>query len=202
MAKKRATKEALLTAAIGLFQKHGFENITIDDICKEIDVTKTEFYYYYKSKDELISDYFSTDNMLSSEELASILSANDYANQVLRIIETRIRHVTVLPGAMPEGQEQRPKDQGQDACDAAVLQVFPKGKLPFIIRDLKRPDSKVGHNEHLLAQGGEAKGEYPSLVIPHHADDQKRQNHAGQCIDETSCNIPDHVLPVNVRSLI
>jgi hypothetical protein len=103
---------------------------------------------------------------------------------------------------MPEGQEQRPKDQGQDACDAAVLQVFPKGKLPFIIRDLKRPDSKVGHNEHLLAQGGEAKGEYPSLVIPHHADDQKRQNHAGQCIDETSCNIPDHVLPVNVRSLI
>ena len=67
MAKKRATKEALLTAAIGLFQKHGFENITID---------------------------FSTDNMLSSEELASILSANDYANQVLRIIETRIRHVT------------------------------------------------------------------------------------------------------------
>ena len=45
MAKKRATKEALLTAAIGLFQKHGFENITIDDICKEIDVTKTAFYY-------------------------------------------------------------------------------------------------------------------------------------------------------------
>ena len=94
MAKKRATKEALLTAAIGLFQKHGFENITIDDICKEIDVTKTAFYYYYKSKDELIRDYFSTDNMLSSEELASILSANDYANQVLSIIETRIRHVT------------------------------------------------------------------------------------------------------------
>lgn len=94
MAKKRATKEALLTAAIGLFQKHGFENITIDDICKEIDVTKTAFYYYYKSKDELVRDYFSTDNMLSSEELASILSANDYANQVLRIIETRIRHVT------------------------------------------------------------------------------------------------------------
>ena len=50
MAKKGATKEALLTAAIDLFQKHGFENITIDDICN--------------------------------------------ANQVLRIIETRIRHVT------------------------------------------------------------------------------------------------------------
>lgn len=94
VAKKGATKEALLAAAIGLFQKHGFENITIDDICKEIDVTKTAFYYYYKSKDELVRDYFSTDTMLSSAELASILSAHDYANQVLRIIETRIRHVT------------------------------------------------------------------------------------------------------------
>lgn len=94
MAKKGATKEALLTAAIDLFQKHGFEHITIDDICKEINVTKTAFYYYYKSKDELVRDYFSADNMLSSDELASILSAHDYANQVLRIIETRIRHVT------------------------------------------------------------------------------------------------------------
>lgn len=94
MAKKRATKEALLAAAIGLFQKHSFENITIDDICKEIDVTKTAFYYYYKSKDELVRDYFSTDGMLSSDELASILNAHDYANQVLRIIETRIRQVT------------------------------------------------------------------------------------------------------------
>lgn len=94
MAKKRATKESLLSTAICLFQKFGYENITIDDICNEIDVTKTAFYYYYKSKDELIRDYFSTDNMLSSDELASILSAHDYANQVLRIIETRIRHVT------------------------------------------------------------------------------------------------------------
>lgn len=94
MAKRGATKEALLAAAIDLFQKHGFENITIDDICREIDVTKTAFYYYYKSKDELVRDYFSADTMLSSDELASILSAHDHANQVLRIIEVRIRHVT------------------------------------------------------------------------------------------------------------
>ena len=115
MAKKRATKEALLTAAIGLFQKHGFENITIDDICKEIDVTKTAFYYYYKSKDELIRDYFSTDNMLSSEELASILSANDYANQVLRIIETRI-----------------PRHKGRCHFDKGVVPYIPKGRgYPF-----------------------------------------------------------------------
>ena len=94
MSKKKATKETLLDSAIYLFQQHGFENVTIDDICKEINVTKTAFYYHYKSKDELIRDYFSTDNMLSNNELVLILGAQDYATQVLRIMEIRINHIT------------------------------------------------------------------------------------------------------------
>lgn len=92
--KQKTTKELLLTTAIRLFQQHGFNCVTVDDVCKEIDVTKTAFYYYYKSKDELIRDYFSTEKMMSNSELASILGAQDYANQVLRIMEVRIRHIT------------------------------------------------------------------------------------------------------------
>ncbi len=91
---KQTTKELLLTTAIRLFQEHGFDNVTVDDVCKEIDVTKTAFYYHYKSKDELVRDFFSADNMLTAAELTSILSATDYANQVLRIMEVRIHNVT------------------------------------------------------------------------------------------------------------
>jgi AcrR family transcriptional regulator len=91
---KQTTKELLLTTAIRLFQERGFDNVTVDDVCKETDVTKTAFYYHYKSKDELIRDFFSVDHMLTTTELASILSATDYASQVLRIMEVRIRNVT------------------------------------------------------------------------------------------------------------
>ncbi len=93
MNSKSTTKEAILSAAIELFKKHGFDNVTINQICKEISVTKTAFYYYYKSKDELISDFFSTTNLISNEELLSILSTPDYANQVLKIMEVYTRHI-------------------------------------------------------------------------------------------------------------
>ncbi|HCB99653.1 MAG TPA: TetR/AcrR family transcriptional regulator [Ruminococcaceae bacterium] len=90
MSKKRSTKEALLDTAIALFQQQGFENVTIDDICNKNGVTKTAFYYYFKSKDDLIRDYFSTDDMLSSDELASILDAEDYVEQIIRCMEIRV----------------------------------------------------------------------------------------------------------------
>ncbi len=91
---KTTTKDALLNTAINLFRENGFENVTVEDICKEIDVTKTAFYYYYKSKDELIRDFFCGEHMLSHSELAAILYEQDCAKQILRIMEMRIQQVT------------------------------------------------------------------------------------------------------------
>lgn len=85
--KSKTTKEALLTSAIELLKKYGFDNVTINQICNEINVTKTAFYYHFKSKDELIIEFFSTSNLISNEELLTILSARDYANQVLKIMQ-------------------------------------------------------------------------------------------------------------------
>lgn len=93
MNSKSTTKEAILSAAIELFKNNGFDNVTINQICKEINVTKTAFYYYYKSKDELIYDFFSTTNLIANEELLSIFSTPDYANQVLKIMEIYTRHI-------------------------------------------------------------------------------------------------------------
>lgn len=93
MNSKSTTKESILSAGIELFKKHGFDNVTINQICKEINVTKTAFYYYYKSKDELISDFFSTTNLISNEELLSVFSAPDYANQALKIMELYTKHI-------------------------------------------------------------------------------------------------------------
>lgn len=58
MSARGATKEAILTTSINLFNQYGFENVTINQICQEINVTKTAFYYHFKSKDELISEFF------------------------------------------------------------------------------------------------------------------------------------------------
>jgi TetR/AcrR family transcriptional repressor of nem operon len=48
-----STKEQILDAAIRLVHLRGFNNTSVDDILKECGVGKGNFYYYFKSKDEL-----------------------------------------------------------------------------------------------------------------------------------------------------
>lgn len=93
MSAKGSTKEAILTTAIKLFNEHGFEQVTINQICKEIQVTKTTFYYHFKSKDELVSNYFSVENMVSNDELLNILTVTDYVEQVLEAMGIFVKHM-------------------------------------------------------------------------------------------------------------
>lgn len=58
MAIKNATRKKIFDTALLLFNEHGYENVTIANICDRADVTRNAFYYYYKSKDDLIRRYF------------------------------------------------------------------------------------------------------------------------------------------------
>ncbi|GGG88488.1 TetR/AcrR family transcriptional regulator [Paenibacillus radicis (ex Gao et al. 2016)] len=92
MSARGATKEAILNVSINLFNKYGFDQVTINQICKEISVTKTAFYYHFKSKDQLITELFSFDNMISNDDLLDILSVNDYADQAMKVMEIYVKH--------------------------------------------------------------------------------------------------------------
>lgn len=93
MSARGATKEAILTTSINLFNQYGFENVTINQICQEINVTKTAFYYHFKSKDELISEFFSFDNLVSNDDLLSILAVTDLAEQAIKAMEIFVKHI-------------------------------------------------------------------------------------------------------------
>ncbi|MDR6554967.1 TetR/AcrR family transcriptional regulator [Paenibacillus qinlingensis] len=93
MSTRGATKEGIISTGIKMFIEHGFDKVTINQICQEINVTKTAFYYYFKSKDDLISEFFTVDNLLSNEDLIHILSASDYANQAMKAMEIYINHI-------------------------------------------------------------------------------------------------------------
>lgn len=57
----RITKEPeerrneILDAAIGLFSSKGFENTAVSDIVRKLNIAQGTFYYYFKSKDELLN---------------------------------------------------------------------------------------------------------------------------------------------------
>lgn len=52
--KREQTKLGLINAAFDLFVKNGYDQTTIDEIVAEADMAKVTFYYYFRSKEEII----------------------------------------------------------------------------------------------------------------------------------------------------
>ncbi|PKM61829.1 MAG: hypothetical protein CVU99_01955 [Firmicutes bacterium HGW-Firmicutes-4] len=50
----RYTKETMMEAAIQITNEKGYDNVTVDQICEELGVTKGSFYHHFKSKSDLI----------------------------------------------------------------------------------------------------------------------------------------------------
>ena len=56
----KLSKESITEIAIDLFLEKGYDNVTIQDICKKASITKPTFYSYIGSKDDLIIDLYDT----------------------------------------------------------------------------------------------------------------------------------------------
>ena len=74
--KSAQTRQALLDSAIELFMKYGVKKVTIDDICNNCNLTKGSFYYYFPSKDHIVTlsinsglDKFITENYILDQKL-------------------------------------------------------------------------------------------------------------------------------------
>ena len=52
------TKDKILQTAYKLFQDTSYTETSIDDICKNCDLTKPAFYYHFSSKAELLTHYY------------------------------------------------------------------------------------------------------------------------------------------------
>jgi len=50
----KGTREKLIDSAINLFYQHGVHAVALEQILKEVGVTKTTFYKYFESKDDLV----------------------------------------------------------------------------------------------------------------------------------------------------
>ena len=81
-------REEFLKTAFELFLEKGYEKTSINDIIKKIGVTKGAFYYYFKSKDEILNvlcmeqaEHFL--NIVQQISADGKLSALDKINQII-----------------------------------------------------------------------------------------------------------------------
>ncbi len=76
------TKRRIRQTAMRLFQERSFDEVTLNDICEASGVNRHTFYYHFKSKDELLDHYHDLPWDLTTAEVADILMADNYVEQL------------------------------------------------------------------------------------------------------------------------
>lgn len=52
---EQKTKQYILETAMRLFSEKGMENVNVEDVVREVGVTRGAFYHYFKSREELVA---------------------------------------------------------------------------------------------------------------------------------------------------
>lgn len=81
------TKRLIRETATRLFREKSFEAVTLSDICKASGINKHTFYYYYKSKDELLKKFYCFPWSLTAAEATAILTSDNCVDQIWLIID-------------------------------------------------------------------------------------------------------------------
>jgi AcrR family transcriptional regulator len=81
-------KEQIIKEAYKLFNKNGYENVTVMDICKACNITKPTFYRHVHSKDNILHFFYENITDKISDKMMSILAYDDYWEQICTAFTT------------------------------------------------------------------------------------------------------------------
>lgn len=54
----KITKKEILDKSYILFKKYGFDNVSVDQVCKSCGITKPTFYKYVESKESMLTSFY------------------------------------------------------------------------------------------------------------------------------------------------
>ncbi len=93
-------KEKITEISIQLFEKQGFSETSVQDICDSLGVTKGSFYYYFTSKEELLMDIHTRyiDDMVRRQELIMVDSNKTYKAKLSGLVHMLMKSIQ-LQGA-------------------------------------------------------------------------------------------------------
>ena len=86
MIKRDETKNKIVTIALELFQKYGFEKTTMRQIAKKANLSLGAFYYYYNSKDSLVLDFYLQTQKDLRDKTAELIILNNKFSEILKIV--------------------------------------------------------------------------------------------------------------------
>lgn len=88
---KEQTNERIISTAYKLFVEQGYDNVTINDICKACGIVKSTFYYNLKSKEDIIADLYGDICELLYNNVANLMNSGSYWEQLWKCFEAIIK---------------------------------------------------------------------------------------------------------------
>lgn len=79
------SKQRIAEIGVSLMKEQGFDNVSIMQICKAADITRTTFYYHFNAKQDLIEEYFK----------AGIVDQEDTFSQLMQIDNDYDRYIAL-----------------------------------------------------------------------------------------------------------
>lgn len=90
------TKHTIYITARKLIAENGFDNITIDEICRNAGISKGLYYHYYKSKDDIIIEGYSECDEYFETHVRNSLSEENYIDRIIEFIDYQILYADNL----------------------------------------------------------------------------------------------------------
>ena len=90
------TRKLITETAIELFKEKGYENTSVNDICKACRISKGTFYYHFPNKDEITYEFYEKMFSAFSEVLADLMSIPNAKDQLWAVYEYAIDRTIAL----------------------------------------------------------------------------------------------------------
>jgi AcrR family transcriptional regulator len=92
--RRENTREHILTAAIDLFSKKGFENTSVESITRRAKIAKGTFYNFFDKKEDVLLYFLDREYSKSEEEIERKLSSKQtFLDQIELSITAYIKHI-------------------------------------------------------------------------------------------------------------
>lgn len=79
-------KQRILDTAAMLIQQYGLKKFTIDDIASELRISKKTIYKYFKSKNDIISEYFNQSISSGKDSIRDALAGQGSILEKLKVV--------------------------------------------------------------------------------------------------------------------
>lgn len=90
------TKHKIYVNARKLIVEYGFDNVTVDEICKQCGISKGLYYHYFKSKADIIIEGYSECDEYFETHVRNSMTKENYIDRIVEFIDHQLNYAENL----------------------------------------------------------------------------------------------------------